>query len=167
MSQYDAADIRLDRLRFTKNKLSSGLILLAIAVNALYFVSIYSSDVGGYYYKFFIVASIVYNLIFMLTAFLAAEGVKNYKLSYACTAIVLGVLQIARIFYIPLRAHREPSPIADAVSPTVMSDGQFRYVTVCLLISAVLLAAAGVNGILKTTSLSRYQAQLDAMKKEG
>ena len=167
MSQFDAAEIKKDRLRFTKNKQSSGLILLSIAANALYFVSIYSSDVGGYYYRFFIVASIVYNLIFMLSAFLASEGVKNYKLSYACTAIVLGALQVARIFFIPMRAHREPNPAAGAESLTVMSDGQFRYVTACLLISAALLACAGVIAIMKTTTLRRHQAELDRMKREG
>ncbi len=167
MSRYDAADIRKDRLRFTKNKLSSNLILLAIVANALYFVSIYSSDVGGYYYKFFIVASIVYNLIFMLSAFLSSEGVKNYKLSYACTAIVLGVLQVVRIFYIPLKAHREPNPVAEAESLTVMSDSQFRYVTACLLVSAALLACAGLIGIMKTMTLNRHQAELDRMKREG
>ena len=167
MSQYNTADIRTDRLRFTKNKQSSGLILLSIAANALYFVSIYSSDVGGYYYRFFIVLSIVYNLIFMLTAFLASEGVKNYKLSYAYTAIVLGVLQAARIFFIPLRAHREPNPVVGAETLTVMSGGQFRYVTVCLLISAALLICAGVIGIRKSTVLSKYQAELRQMNREG
>lgn len=167
MSQVNAAEIKKDRLRFTKNKLSSGLILLSIAANALCFVSIYSSDVGGYYYRFFIVASIVYNLIFMLSAFLASEGVKNYKLSYACTAIALGVLQVARIFYIPLKAHREPNPVVGFENTTVMSDGQFRYVTICLLISAALLACAGIIGIMKTTTLNQYQAELDARKREG
>lgn len=167
MSRYDAADIKKDRLRFTKNKQSSGLILLSIAANAFYFVSIYSSDAGGYYYRFFIVASIVYNLIFMLAAFLASEGVKNYKLSYAYTAIVLGVLQAARIFYIPLRAHRAPNPVVGAEDLNVMSNGQFCYVTACLLISAALLICAGVIGIQKTTMLNRYQAELDRMKREG
>ncbi|MBP5740532.1 MAG: hypothetical protein J6W59_02085 [Bacteroidales bacterium] len=85
--------IKKDLLRFTKNKLAANLILAAIAVNALYFVSIYRSDVGSYYYKLFIGGSILYNLVFMLVAFLSSEGVKNYKIGYAYTAIVLGLLQ--------------------------------------------------------------------------
>lgn len=161
------AELKKDRLRFTKNKLSSNLILLAIAANALYFVSIYSSDVGSYYYSLFIGASIVYNLVFMLTAFLSSEGVKSYKLGYAVVSIILGILQAARIFYIPMKALKAENPIVGAETATVMTEGQFKYVTVCLCVSAVLLACAGFIGIAKTTALNKYQAELDNMKREG
>ena len=72
--------ISLDRMRYTKNTLSSSLALCAIVFNVLYFVSIYESDVGSWYYSMLIGASIVYNLLFMLMVFLASEGVKNYKI---------------------------------------------------------------------------------------
>ena len=36
--------IRLDRMRYTKNTLSSGLALLAIVFDVLFFISIYVSD---------------------------------------------------------------------------------------------------------------------------
>lgn len=153
--------IKRDRLRFTKNKLSANLILGAIAVNALYFVSIYRSDVGSYYYKLFIGASIVYNLIFMLAAFLASEGVKNYKMGYAYTAILLGALQIGRIFYIPREAHETPNPVVGKEGQMVMGDEQFGYIAVCLCISAGLLIAAGIIGIMKTTALRNHRAELD------
>ncbi|MCR5121631.1 MAG: hypothetical protein K6B74_04350 [Ruminococcus sp.] len=158
------AELKKDRLRFTKNKLSANLILLAIAANALYFVSIYGSDVGSYYYSLFIGASIVYNLVFMLTAFLSSEGVKSYKLGYAVISIILGILQTARIFYIPMKAFKAENPVVGAETPTVMGEGQFRYVTACLGISAVLLACAGFVGIAKTTALNKYQSELDGLK---
>ena len=164
--QNEVYNVKKDRLRFTKNKLSSNLILLAIVADALYFVSIYSSDVGSYYYKIFIGASIVYNLVFMLAAFLSAEGVKSYKIGYAYTSIVLGGLQVARIFYIPTNAWNEPNPVVDAKTPTVMTDGQFWYTTICLCVSAALLVLAGIIGIVKTTTLNSYQAELDE-KQEG
>ena len=152
--------IKKDRLRFTKNKLSANLILGAIAANALYFISLYRSDVGSYYYKIFIGASVVYNLIFMLAAFLSSEGVKNYKIGYAYTAIVLGLLQIGRIFYIPSEAHQTPNPIVGKESEMVMQDGQFNFVVICLCVSAALLFAAGIVGIMKTTTLRNHQAEL-------
>ncbi|MBP3855854.1 MAG: hypothetical protein IK990_09630 [Ruminiclostridium sp.] len=161
MADNKEALIKKDRLRFTKNKLSSTLIILAIIANALYFVSIYRSDVGSYYYKIFIGASVVYNLIFMLAAFLASEGVKNYKLSYAYVSIVLGVLQIARIFYLPTEAHNTQNPMVGFENETVMSGEQFTYVTVCLCVSAALLVCAGIAGIMKTTTLNNYLAELD------
>ena len=76
MSLHNEDLIKKDRLRFTKNVLSSNLTLLAIVFNALYFVSIYKSDVGSYYYTWMIGISVVYNLLFMLAAFLspAEEG---------------------------------------------------------------------------------------------
>ena len=74
--------VALDRMRYTKNKLSGNLALLAIVCNVLYFVAVYKTDVGNYFYEFFIGASVLYNLVFMLTAFLSSESVKNYKISY-------------------------------------------------------------------------------------
>lgn len=162
-----AARIRKDRLRFTKNTLSSNLILAAIAANALYFVSIYSSDVGTYYYRLLIGASIVYNLVFMLLAFLASEGVKGYKMGYAVLSILLGIMQAGRIFYLPLRAFRTPNPVTDAVPETVMGAGQFRYVAVCLCISAALLMGAGIWGILETVTLHRHQRELEDERNWG
>ena len=158
-------NVKKDRLRFTKNKLSSSLILLAIVANALYFVSIYSSDVGSYYYKIFIGASVVYNLVFMLAAFLSSEGVKGYKMGYSYVSIILGGLQAARIFYIPMNALNEPNPVVDSEIPTVMASGQFWYTVICLCVSAALLILAGVIGIIKTTTLNSYQAELDQEQK--
>lgn len=159
--QNEVYNVKKDRLRFTKNKLSSTLILLAIVANALYFVSIYSSDVGSYYYKIFIGASVVYNLIFMLAAFLSSEGVKSYKMGYSYVSIILGLLQVARIFYIPMGARIEPTPVVDSEIPTVMAEGQFWYVTFCLCASAALLILAGAVGIVKTVTLNNYQAELE------
>ena len=62
--------LKKDRMRFVKNKTSSNLAYLAIIFNVLYFISIYSSDVGNYYYTILIGVSVVYNLLFLLTAFL-------------------------------------------------------------------------------------------------
>lgn len=166
MAGNNNALIKRDRLRFTKNKMSANLILLAIVFNALYFVSIYRTDVGSYYYKIFIGASIVYNLVFMLTAFLSSEGVKNYKMGYAYAAIVLGVLQIARIFYLPREAHETLSTVVGMEGEPVMGNEQFTYVSVCLVLSAALLVIAGIVAIMKTTTLRNYQAELDRKQKQ-
>ena len=64
--------IRLDRMRYTKNSLASTLAVLAILFNVFYFISIYESNVGSWYYNILIGASILYNLVFMLAAFLSS-----------------------------------------------------------------------------------------------
>ena len=97
MSMNEDRFIQRDRMRFTKNTLSSGLALLAILFNVLYFVSIYKSDVGSYYYNIRMGASVLYNLLFMLVVFLCSEGVKSYKSSFAWVLLVIGALQSAHL----------------------------------------------------------------------
>lgn len=160
MTLNNDALIKKDRLRFTKNKLSANLTYLAIVVNALYFVSIYSSDVGTYYYRWIIGISVLYNLIFMLVSFLASEGVKSYKLGYGYTLIVLGIGQIIRIFILPMSAHKDIVKLGE-LEQTVMANDQFILVSIYLIVSAALCFIAGVVAIIKTTTLRSYEAELE------
>jgi len=56
----DERTTRLDRMRFTKNTLSSNLALLAIIFDVCFFISIYESDVGSWYYTILVGGSILY-----------------------------------------------------------------------------------------------------------
>lgn len=159
MTMDETRRIQLDRMRYTKNTRSSNLALLAIVFNVLYFVSIYQSDVGSWYYSIIIGGSIVYNLLFMLMAFLASEGVKNYKLGYAYLLLALGAGQVVRMGYLPVKAHAASVTISK-VTYQVMGDGQFIYVLVCLALSAACCAAAGVIGIRRSRTLAAYNATL-------
>lgn len=155
----DPKIIKKDRLRYTKNSLSSTLAILAIVFNVLYFVSIYSSDINQYYYNYNIGLSVVYNLLFLLFTFLCSEGIKNYKNSYALGVIVLGLLQIVRIFEIPTKAHNAIE-VVEGVEQLVMSDGQFVYVIIMLSLSCVAAVASGIIGIYKTTVLRAYNKSI-------
>lgn len=152
--------IRLDRMRYTKNSLASNLSLLAIVFNVLYFVSIYESDVGSWYYNLLIGISIVYNLLFMLMAFLASEGVKNYKPGYAWLLLGLGVGQIARIFILPLKAYTATVTISK-VTYQVMQTPQFAAVVIWLCLSAACCIGAGVVGVMRSRMLAAYNASLE------
>lgn len=152
----DIKNIKVDRMRYTKNKLSSTLAYVAIVFNVLYFVSIYASNVGNYYYNISMGLSVLCNLVFLLSAFLCSEGIKNYKIGYAYFLIILSAVQVARIFGIPKRAHGAMIKLAYA-EVNVMDDKQFTYVVVCLLISAVACLIAGIVGIYKTVVLEKYK----------
>lgn len=154
--EKNVSEIKKDRLRYTKNKLSATLTYVAILFGALYFVSIYQSDVNNYYYTITIGISILYNLMFLLIAFLSSEGLKNYKMGYSYAIIIIGVLQIARIFGIPRMAHNTLT-IVDNVEVAVMGDGQFAYVTICLALSATACILAGIIGAYKTVTLKKYE----------
>ncbi len=145
----------LDRMRYTKNTTSSRLALLAIVFDVLFFISLYKSDVGTYYYTIMIGASIIYNLVFLLATFLCSEGVKSYQVSYSWAMMVLGALQIARIFIIPMDAHRTMVSNAPA-----MGDGQFIRIVIYLSLSAVCLFAGAIINLNKSRALSAHLASL-------
>lgn len=150
--------VKLDRMRYIKNTTSSRLALLAIVFNVLYFVSIYRSN-SSFYYVVMMGASIVYNLVFMLMAFLSSEGVKNYKRSYSYLLIGLGLGQIVRIFILPMQAHAAVNKLGD-VETLIMGHGQFAFVLVCLLLSAVCCFVSAAVNIIKSLQLEKHVASL-------
>ena len=154
-------NIRLDRMRYTKNTTASGLALLAILFNVFYFISIYESDVGSWYYNILIGASILYNLVFMLAAFLSSEGVKNYKIGYSYAMIILGVIQLARIFIYPMRAHAATVTIQEQAI-VVMGTAQFIRTVLYLALSAACLFAGAVVGIIRSRALAGHLATLES-----
>ncbi len=157
--------IQLDRMRYTKNTLSSSLAYLAILFDVLYFVSIFESDVGNWYYTWLIGISVVYNLVFMLVAFLCSEGVKNYKLGYGYLLAGLGIGQIIRIFILPMMAHtamtkRNDPILKKVVEVPVMENTQFIMVIVFLCLSAACCLLGGVIAVIRSRKLAAYNASL-------
>ncbi len=151
----DDKQIKLDRMRYTKDKLSANLILVAIALDALYFVSIYQSDVGSYYYNWSIGASVIYNLLFLLISFLASEGVKSRKSGYTVTLLVIGVMQFVRMAYLPAKAHAATVAISGA-DVQVMGNGQYCYVMICLALSGICCLAAAIISYTNNQKLAGY-----------
>ena len=156
----DVQTIKMDRMRYTKDSFSSTLVIIAIVFDCLYFVSIYQSDVGNYYYNWVIGVSIVYNLIFLLSAFLASESVKNRKDGYAPILVVLGIVQIARVFYLPAKAHAATA-LVNGVEVAVMNDKQYIYVVACLVLSAVCCIVAAVTSSRNNKILADYMRSIE------
>ena len=138
-------NIKLDHMRYTKNTTSSRLAILAIVFDVLFFISLYKSDVGNYYYTILIGASIIYNLVFLLATFLASEGVKGYQKNYTWLLLV--------------QAHS-----ATVSGTQVMGDGQFIFMIICLALSAVCLVASAIINWKKCKALTAHIASLEAAK---
>ena len=151
--------VKRDRMRYTKNTLSSTLVILAIVFDVFYFINIYKSDVGhnvgNFYYQSRIGISIVYNLIFMLAAFLSSEGVKNYKPAYSYVMIVLAVIQVVRIFIFPVQARAR---ISATTGLPVMDIGKFIRCLLYLLVSAACLITGAVINLNKSKALQSVKA---------
>ncbi len=153
-------ELKLDRMRYVKNTASSRLCYLAILLNVLYFVSIYKSDVGSWYYQILVGGSIVYNLLFMLLTFLASEGVKSYQTAYNKLLFILGVLQICRIFILPMQARAATVKIG-STETAVMDAFQFIRCIVYLSGSSACLILAGILNARKAGALNRHIRSLE------
>ncbi|MCR5760442.1 MAG: hypothetical protein K6F82_00330 [Sphaerochaetaceae bacterium] len=154
----------VDRMRYTKNKQAANLAILAILFDVFYFVNIYKSDVSNYYYNILIGGSIVFNLLFMLAAFLCSEEIKQYNEKYCYLLLAMGVIQFIRIFIIPMAAHNATVVIAN-VETQVMKDGQFTRCLLYLIISGVCCVAGALIGIARSRKLKAYVATLGEEKR--
>ena len=152
--------ISTDRMRYIKNTASSRLCYLGILADVLYFVSIYGSNVGSWYYQWLIGVSIVYNLLFMLITFLASEGVKNYQRKYSPLLYGLGIVQFIRIFILPMQASRAIVKISGS-EIAVMQTPQLIFVIICLVISGCALIAAVLINHRKSMILTAHLKTLE------
>ena len=156
----ETMDVKKDRMLYTKDSLSSTLAILAIVFDCLYFVSIYQSDVGSWYYNWVIGASVIYNLVFLLAAFLASESVKNRKTGYSGVLALIGILQFVRVFYLPAKAHAATAMV-NGVEVVVMENGQYLYCVACLVISGICCLIAAVNSYRNNKTLAEYLRSLE------
>lgn len=156
----DNMDVKKDRMLYTKDSFSANLALLAIVFDCLYFVSIYQSDVGSWYYNWVIGASVIYNLVFLLAAFLASESVKNRKKGYSGVLALIGILQFARVFYLPAKAHAATAMV-NSVEVVVMDNSQYMYVVACLVISGICCLVAAVTSFKNNKVLDDYVRSIE------
>ena len=155
--------IQRDRMRFVKNTMCANLCYLGLLFDVFYFVLLYRSDVGTYYYTIQIGASIVYNLLFLLVVFLSSEGVKNYGKSYSYILLVAGVMQIVRIFAIPMAAHAA-TIVIDGAEVAVMQDAQFIREVIYLAVSAACLIISAVVNVIRCSTLEAHNKYLESQK---
>ena len=155
--------IQRDRMRFVKNSMCANLCYLAILFDIFYFVLLYRSDVGSYYYTIQIGASIVYNLLFLLIVFLSSEEVKNYNKRFSIVLLVVGALQIIRIFAIPMDAHAA-TIVVDGAEISVMGDAQFIRSVIYLIVSAACIIVSAVVNVIRCNMLEAHNKYLESQK---
>ena len=155
--------IQRDRMRFVKNTLCANLCYLGLLFDVFYFVLLYRSDVGNYYYTIQIGASIVYNLLFLLIVFLSSEGVKNYGKGYSYILLAAGIMQVVRIFAIPMSAHAATIAV-DGAEIAVMQDPQFIREVIYLVASAACLVVSAVVNFIRCNTLEAHNKYLESQK---
>ena len=141
---------KVEIMHYKLNRGSFILAIFAIICNALMFLHIYGLQTCKA--DLFLGLDLVVNIVFMLFAFLCAENQKKYDIKAGFISLGLGVLEVVRIFLIPLRYLLKN--IAD--SSTGLPIGDFIYVAVLLSLAGALLICSGLICIRKTKQLKEY-----------
>ena len=158
-----------DLMRYKSNKLASSLALLAIIFNCLYFCLLYS-----FRDKFFGTWRLGVSLIVLLVTFLSSEGIKNYNKKYAIALLILAVVQIIRMFGLPLEALKYDikNGVASQLTGGALNMRYFgidlspsvAYVilVVWLAASAACLIASAVIGYINSVKLENFNKKIES-----
>ena len=158
-----------DLMRYKSNKLASSLALLAIIFNCLYFCLLYS-----FRDKFFGTWRLGVTLIVLLVTFLSSEGIKNYNKKYAIALLILAVVQIIRMFGLPLEALKYDikNGVASQLTGGALNMRYFgidlspsvAYVilVVWLAASAACLIASAVIGYINSVKLENFNKKIES-----
>lgn len=150
--QQSNSIISSDILRYKKNKFAANLALLGLACGCLYFLVLYAQvNNNNYYYTWWIAFDVIYNLFFLLFTFLFSEQVKNYNRKMFPMQLLIGVLQIARIFWLPLCGL-----LAEAIS-----IGVFLAMAIFLAASGVLIIGSAVIGFIRSRQVEVFTKKLE------
>ena len=161
MKQAKNPVIQHDIMRYKKNKLGANLALLGLVFGCVYFVVLYAQVKNGdYYYNWSLAFDVIYNLFFLLFVFLFSEQVKNYNSKMFIFQIVVGVLQIARIFWLPLGGITH-TYVSGGVESTVINAGTFIAMTVALAGSGALIIASAVIGYIRSKNVESFTKKLE------
>lgn len=145
--------IQKDIMRYKKNKFGANLAILGLAVGCLYFLVLYAQVKNNdFYYTWQIAFDVIYNLFFLLFVFLFSEQVKNYNRKLFPLQIIVGVLQIARIFWLPFTGM-----LANAITwATLLAMAIF------LAASGACIIASAVIGFIRSKEVDEFSKKLEA-----
>lgn len=126
--------IKHERLRYQKNSLSYLLALGGLVFNCLYMVKLLADpDIVP---DIHVGVDVVVNIVFLLFVFLGAEKLKVYNKTWSYLVAGIGLINFARIFYLPTR-------LLNLETPQILQS-DFNLMALYLLISGGLLLAAAV-----------------------
>lgn len=149
--------IQNDILRYKKNKLGANLAILGIVFGCLYFLILYAQVKNNdFYYTWEIAFDVIYNLFFLLFVFLFSEQVKNYNRKLFPAQLIVGILQIARIFWLPLKGIINMNG-----DTTVITSVTFILMTVCLAASGACIIASAVIGFIRAKTVENFKKKIE------
>ena len=161
-------ELHSDIMRYKNNTASFWLCILAIVLNVAMFLIIYKDTNCTSNVQLGI--DLLVNIIVLLAAFLIAERTKAYNKKGAYFAIGLGVVEILRIFWIPLYyflKYVEYSKVEDkgSYSGVVGLDtARFTWCCILLILAGLSLISCGVICLIKEKRLQEHLKNLEGGK---
>ena len=153
--------IQHDIMRYKKNKLGANLALLGLVFGCVYFVVLYAQVKNGdYYYNWSLAFDVIYNLFFLLFVFLFSEQVKNYDRKLFILQIIVGALQIARIFWLPLGGITHTYMVGET-EQTVITVGTFITMAAALACSGALIIVSAITGYIRSKNVEKFTQELE------
>jgi hypothetical protein len=179
MSDLEHDKNSVEMMRYRNNKLSYGLGFGGLAFSVLAaFINLNSMSPRTVQ----VILAILLNIVILLFGFLCVERSKTYSKNGSIALIVLGGIDIAQIFWLPIiiiSTYNTWSDIADAGEKTkyakenvgaVITEGELNSIhwlttngaargvlaIVFLVIAATFFISAGVIGVLKSNKLNNY-----------
>lgn len=149
--------ISIDMLHYKNNRFSFWMIILAIVLNVVMFLIIYKTTECTPNVQLGI--DLLINVVFMLACFLAAGKTSKYSRFWGIGSIVLGGIQVARIFWIPLVYYLKYVNEGAGLNP-----GLFAACIILLVLSAACLVFAGIDTLIKHKILEKHEPLI---KSEG
>lgn len=162
-----------DIRRYKTNKLAATFALLAIVFNCLYFCLLYSFR-DNFFGTWRLGISVILTLFTLLMIFLCSEGIKGYNKKYAIPLIILAVVQIIRIFGLPLEALKYDTAAGVAGTVTAEAALNMRYfgidltssaaytlMVIWLVASATCLVLSAVIGYINSVRLENFNKKIE------
>lgn len=178
-------NLECEMMRYRNNGLSYKLGFGGIACSILAaFICLNSFNPNS----FLVIVKILMNIAILLFGFLSIEKAKAYSKQGSIVLMVLGGVNIARIFWVPLlivlnfnwwkaAAPADKAQYEQFIGKTITTnestlisylpkDGNFRGITAMILLaaSAAFFIAAGVIGYKKSVKLNNYMESLKENK---
>ncbi len=161
-------ELHSDIMRYKNNSLSFWLCIFAIILNVAMFLIIYKCVNCTPNVQLGI--DLLINIIFMLTVFLISEKTKTYDKKGGYYAVGLGVLEVLRIFWIPLFYYLkfvEYSKLADKGSYTGiigLDTASFMSCVILMVAAGLCLISAGIVCLLEERRLKEHLQNLKGGK---
>ena len=136
------------RMRYINDKKSAWLCYLSIICCAAHFVGIYANNQVVPEVR--MGADIIINIVFMLVVFWASEMVKTYNRKWSFVLAFVGFVQIARVFWLPVRYNELEQLVG----------GAYNTSRVLMALSGIFLLLGAALSFSNSTLLRKYMASI-------